>query len=68
MNIQFKGIFNNGFPENSLQKLIQKIEFVCVQFNKIFIQLEIPRYRPGLAHPENQVYLLCRQKPYLDLE
>ena len=45
MNIQFKGIFNNGFPENSLQKLIQKIEFMCVQFNKIFIQLE----NPGIA-------------------
>ena len=44
-NIQFKGIFNNSFPENSLQKLIQKIEFMCVQFNKIFIQLE----NPGIA-------------------
>ena len=40
-NIQFKKLFNNlFFPENSIQKLIQKFYFGLTQFNKIFIQLE----------------------------
>ena len=44
----FSGIFifnsksysTTFFLENSIQKLIQKIEFGLIQFNKIFIQLE----------------------------
>ena len=48
----FSGMFNSEnfqevvFPENSIQKLIQKFEFCLIQFNKIFIQLE----NQGIEH------------------
>ena len=35
------------FLENSIKKLMQKLEFGCIQFNKIFIQED----NQGIAHP-----------------
>ena len=47
ITLQLKKLFNNlFFPENSIQKLIQKFEIGLIQFNKIFIQLE----NQGIAH------------------
>ena len=34
------------FPENSIQKLIQKFQFGLIPFNKTFIQLE----HQGIGH------------------
>ena len=54
--IRFKRLFNIIFPEHSIQKIIQlpfflekylNFDFGCIQFSKIFIQLE----NPGIAHP-----------------
>jgi len=42
--------FNNIFP-HSIQKLIQKVEFGFIQFNKIFIQLE----NQGIEHHQDEV-------------
>ena len=46
-NIQLKRLCNNIFPENSILKLMQRFELSCIQFNKIFIQLENPGITQG---------------------